>query len=296
METRTIKLLCIVIAACGVTACNRASSQTSTTPPVPMLASTVEDETPAPSHEQPNSPRSIKVRVTINSPADLRVKAGQQIAEGDVMADRAAQRAGLLAQRQQAQLTLDRLLHLAERSDTGDRPTLPTANFAEHEANIRRAELAHAAVVRAAEIQEKRINEIGKLPFPVDLEAVKQHETAKLAQLAQQEREAQANLELARAQLETARASRAYTESKDKLEIQRQHIAQSEQRQQRETLIAQTRAQLTTLDQQISALAAVRAPFGGTVKKIQWEGQSNAEISVVITVDVGGDAGERAER
>ncbi len=101
-------------------------------------------------------------------------------------------------------------------------------------------------------------------------------------------------MNLERAKLETAKANRSYAEQKDALEIQKSKIAVREQRITIEAQITQIEATITNLNVQIVALSAVRAPFAGIVKKINWEGQNNAEINVVITVDV--ESGGESER
>ena len=93
-------------------------------------------------------------------------------------------------------------------------------------------------------------------------------------------------MNLERAKLETAKANRNYAEQKDQLEINKSKISAREQRITIEAQITQIEANITNLNVQIVALSAVRAPFAGTIKKINWEGQTNAEINVVITVDV----------
>ncbi|MGI8640723.1 MAG: hypothetical protein ACR2MG_12360 [Pyrinomonadaceae bacterium] len=86
--------------------------------------------------------------------------------------------------------------------------------------------------------------------------------------------------------LETAKANRNYTEQKDAFEINKAKIIIGEQRVTIETQITQLEAQITNLNASIILLSKVRAPFAGTVKKISWEGQTNDEITVVISVDV----------
>ena len=163
---------------------------------------------------------------------------------------------------------------------------MPDASFAEFEANIHRASVLVNAAKRNIKLQESRIEEIEKLPFLGDMSKITQHETARLALLKGELLETESNLALERAKLETANANRTYTEQKDALEIQKAKITIGEQRVSVETNIAQIEAQITNLNGQIISLSAVRAPFAGTVRKISWEGQTNDEITVVISVDV----------
>ena len=198
-------------------------------------------------------------------------------------------------QKQQATLALERMKKLMWLKDENlEKPILPDASFAEYEAAINRASVSVQAVKRSINLQIMRIKEIESLPFPVDLTKVKQHESSRLDLLKSELLAAESNLNLEQAKLETAKANRSYAERKDALEIQKSKIAVREQRITIEAQITQIEATITNLNVQIVALSAIRAPFAGIVKKINWEGQTNAEINVVITVDV--DSGGESER
>jgi len=232
-------------------------------------------------------PSEIKVRVSISRAEDLRVSVGQKIKTGDVIADRKRERDALLMQKQQATLALERMKKLMWLKDENlEKPILPDASFAEYEAAINRAAVSVESAKRAIVLQENRIEQIEKLPFPVDLTKVKQHESARLELLKGELLAAESNLNLERAKLETAKANRIYAGQKDALEINKTKMTVREQRITLEANITQIEAQIVNLNVQIVALSAVRTPFAGTVKKINWEGQNNAEINVVITVDV----------
>lgn len=242
-----------------------------------------------------NLPESIKVRVQIYRREDLRVKVGDQLKAGDVIADRTTERKNLEAQKRQAELSLERLKNsMLLKTENLQKPIMPDASFAEFEANIRRASVLVEAAKRNINLQESRIEEIEKLPFPGDMSKITQHETARLALLKGELLEAESNLALERAKLETVKANRNYTEQKDTLEIEKAKITASEQRITIETSITQIEVQITNLNARIITLSAVRAPFAGTVKKISWEGQTNDEITVVISVDVS-DSDSRAK-
>ncbi|MBA4122014.1 MAG: hypothetical protein H0X72_06090 [Acidobacteria bacterium] len=242
-----------------------------------------------------STPSEIKVRVVISRPEDLRVRVGEEIKTGDVIADRKRERESLMMQKQQATLALERMKKLMWLKDENlEKPILPDASFAEYEAAINRAAVTVETAKRSINLQAMRIKEIESLSFPVDLTKVKQHESARLDLLKSELLAAESNLNLERAKLETAKANRIYAEQKDALEIQKSKIAVREQRITIEAQITQIEATISNLNVQIAALSAVRAPFAGTVKKINWEGQNNAEINVIITVDV--DSGGEPER
>lgn len=284
-----MKLWLLIITLSTLTACKTAET--------PKSAETVQSEKPLTIGDNKISsseflPSEIKVRVTISRPEDLRVSVGEKIKTGDVIADRSKERNALLQQKQQAELALERMRKLILLKDENlEKPVLPDASFAEQEASINRASLAVEAAKRAVNLQKSRIGQIQSLPFPGDLSKIKQHETARLELLYGELLAAQSNHALELAKLATAKANRNYSEQKDRLEIQKSKITAHEQRITIEAQITQIEAQITNLDVQIVALSAVRAPFAGTIKKINWEGQTNAEINVVITVDVD-DKGE----
>lgn len=242
-----------------------------------------------------NLPESIKVRVVISRREDLLVKVGQKLIVGDLIADRNKERDALEAQKRQAELSLERLKNLMFlKTEELQKPITPNASFAEFEANIRRAWVLVDAAKRNIKLQENRIEQIKKLPFPRDMSKITQHETARLQLLKGELLAVESNLALERAKLETAKANRNYSEQKDALEIQKAKITLGEQRITIETQITQLEAQITNLNASIIALSAVRAPFAGTVRKISWEGQTNDEITVVISVDVS-DSDPRAK-
>jgi len=287
---KTIWLLIITLTI--LTACKTAET--------PKSAETVQSEKPLTIGDDKqflsdSLPSEIKVRVVISRSEDLRVVVGQKIKTGDVIADQKRERDALLMQKQQATLALERMKKLMWLKDENlEKPVLPDASFAEYEAAINRAAVTVETAKRSINLQAMRIKEIESLPFPVDLTKVKQHESARLNLLNSELLAAESNLNLERAKLETAKANRIYAEQKDQLEIQKSKIAVREQRITLEAQITQIEATITNLNVQIVALSAVRSPFAGTVKKINWEGQNNAEINVVITVDV--DAGGESER
>jgi len=287
MEKRTkLKIFGFAIFAVGLTSCQ--SVEPTGNNGKPLSPFVLETETAK--EKTSDNPRTLKIRVSISRREDLRVKVADKIKAGDVIADRTRERNSFVLQRQQAEITLKRLQILQNsKSAELQKPVTPDTSFAESQAAIRRTQVSVDAGLRNVKLQETRISQIANLPFPGDLSKIKQHETARLVLLKGELLEAESNLALERAKLETAKANRNYSEQKDALEIQKQKITLNEQRLTLETNIAQLEAQITNLNAQIVALSAVRAPFNGTIKKISWEGQTNDEINVVILVDVDDD-------
>ncbi len=75
-----------------------------------------------------NLPESIKVRVQISRREDLRVKVGDKLKAGDVIADRSRERNALLMQKRQAELSLERLkILMMLQTDALQKPMMPDA-------------------------------------------------------------------------------------------------------------------------------------------------------------------------
>jgi multidrug efflux pump subunit AcrA (membrane-fusion protein) len=235
-----MKIWLLIVTISTLTACNTAAP--------PNRAETVQSEKPLTIGDDKrfsgeSLPSEIKVRVTISRPEDLRVKVGQKIKTGDVIADRKSERDNLLAQKQQSELALERMKKLMWLKDENlEKPVLPDASFAEYEAAINRAAVTVEAAKRSISLQKSRIEQIEKLPFPVDLTKVKQHESARLELLKSELLAFESNLNLERAKLGTAKANRGYIEQKDALEIQKSKLTAREQRITIEAQITQNRS------------------------------------------------------
>ncbi len=70
------------------------------------------------------------------------------------------------------------------------------------------------------------------------------------------------------------------------LELSRQRANRVQQLTEREYSKAQIAAQIQEVDNAISKLGTVKAPYEGTIKKVKWTGQSNHALSVELTLAV----------
>lgn len=252
-----------------------------------------------------NLPDAIKIRVQISSAADLRVKAGQKIRRGDVIADRRRERellekqiVRLRQQREAILLSVKRLDNLSQTKEESlrlEQATMPASDFSASAAEIKQAENNLSLSASLVEKQKAKIAKLKTLRFE-NLETILSHEQVKLEELEAKESASRDNLQLARAQLATTKANRAYLEQKDRLEIEKQKFIRREAMQNLEIQQAQLQANLQSIEkqtidseQQLARTRVVRASFAGTVEKIIWESQTNDEISVVIFIDVAGD-------
>jgi acetyl/propionyl-CoA carboxylase alpha subunit len=133
-----------------------------------------------------------------------------------------------------------------------------------------------------------------------NLKLVIEHEQANLKNLEAARHSAQIQLEVTRSKLTTAKEQRAYIEYQRQLEQTRRAIALQQQQQaiasqeserlrllaEREYSQAQIETQIQTLNYQIEQLSTVRAPYEGTIKKVKWTGQSDHNLTAVVTLSV----------
>ena len=73
-----------------------------------------------------------------------------------------------------------------------------------------------------------------------------------------------------------------WDEQKHRVETMRQWLNARSQQQQAAIEGARLAAQLAEIELQLAQLAAVRAPFAGTIKRIEWEEMQDEKLSVVV--------------
>ena len=161
-----------------------------------------------------NLPDAIKIRVQISEAFDLRVKAGQKIRRGDVIADRRRERellekqiVRLREQRGAILLSIKRLDNLSRTKEESLRLEvlqIPASDFSASVAEIKRAETNLSLSASLVEKQKAKIEKLKTLRFE-NLETILSHEQVKLDELLARQAETRDSLELARAQLATTK-------------------------------------------------------------------------------------------
>jgi multidrug efflux pump subunit AcrA (membrane-fusion protein) len=117
---------------------------------------------------------------------------------------------------------------------------------------------------------------------------IQQHEEAKLTQAQDHQLLARAEIGLHQAKLTTAREARAWEEQKHRVEIMRQRLSVRSQQQQAAIEFARLTAQQAEIELQLAQLVEVRAPFAGTIKRIEWEEMKDEKLTVWVYLLVGG--------
>ncbi|AFZ38355.1 hypothetical protein Sta7437_4928 (plasmid) [Stanieria cyanosphaera PCC 7437] len=257
-------------------------------------------------------PRTIKIELTLSNPQDLKVKPGDKISAGQVLSDRLNERNRLQAKKKQLQLSLEKLnlplTPIAQPKPIPEISPLPPVSYAEEEAAIKLKQQKLTEAERAIALQQKKIDSLTQLQTSPshrskeegNLKLVIEHERANLKNLEAARQSAQIQLEVQESKLTTAKEQRAYIEYQRQLEQTRRAIAIEQRNQaiasqesERERLLAereysqaQIETQIQTLDHQIEQLSTVKAPYEGTIKKIKWTGQSDHNLTAVVTLAV----------
>lgn len=110
-----------------------------------------------------NSPPQLQVNLSVSSPEDLKVREGDAVTTGQVLADRVTERARLTSQRQSLQLSLEQIEGAKITPPPPPQPVpaveqLPPIVYAEEEAAIAAARMNVTQAERAFQLQQQSLN------------------------------------------------------------------------------------------------------------------------------------------
>jgi hypothetical protein len=242
-----------VAIAVFLSGCN-SMSQVSPSSSVPLV-----DPTPIINRRTNLVPRELKLKLTLDDPAELKVKQGDSVMKGQVIGDRTSARKHLEKQRQVIRLKLE---HLNASAGASSDPL----SHAVEKARVRQAQ------VRVQQAREAIALFKTNSPWTdyawASLPLYK--ESTQVSQLAIKAQDAEAELGLAVAQLQAAR------ENKQQKAVGRDTSVQ-------QVLLM---AQLRDVETRLDGVGVARSPCDGTIKKIKWFGQVNQELTVEATLTV----------
>jgi multidrug efflux pump subunit AcrA (membrane-fusion protein) len=245
---RIFGLIAVFLSGCN------SMSQVSPSPSVPMV-----EPTQVISRRTNLVPRELKLKLTLDDPADLKVKQGDRVQKGQVIGDRSSARKHLERQRQVIRLKLE---HLNASAGASSDPL----SHAVEQAKVRQAQ------VRVKQAKEAITQFKTNSPWTdyawASLPLYK--ESTQVSQLAIKAQDAEAELGLAVAQLQAARENK-----------QKKTVGQDTSGQQ--SLLM---SQLRDVEARLDGVGVVRSPYNGTVKKIKWVGQVNQELTVELTISL----------
>jgi multidrug efflux pump subunit AcrA (membrane-fusion protein) len=244
-----------VTIAVFLSGCN-SMSQVSPPPSVPMV-----EPTPVISRRTNLVPRELKLKLTLDDPADLKVKQGDRIQKGQILSDRTSTRKHLEQQRQAIRLKLE---HLNASAGAG------SVSYAVEQAKVRQAQ------VRVQQAREAIALFKTNSPWTdyawASLPLYK--ESTQVSQLVIKAQDAEAELGLAVAQLQAARENK-------------QQKAGVQDTSGQEALLV---SQLRDVEARLDEVGVVRSPYNGTIKKIKWVGQADREFFVEMNLAVDGQS------
>ncbi len=238
------------IALILLTGCSQTSSHSPSQPAsaVPVAEQRIAQTPPSPTPTKTTSsePKTIKIKVTLDSPTDLKVTPLQRVKVGQILSDRPSRHQTLNQQRQFLELRLDRLQQQRRYSLATTRLDIGQAQL---ETRLARANLAQFYASR-------RWTNYASKKFP-----------ALAGEELTREQWLRSHLFTAQANLKSAYTAVQVAQQKDFLEER------------------QIRNQIASIDRQIAS-TGVRSPYAGTVKKIKWLGQSDTELIAEVTITV----------
>jgi hypothetical protein len=259
---------------------------------------------PTPSAASANTPQRLTITVSVAEPADLKVKEGQDLQTGQLIADKSRDRQRLEAQRLQFNLSLQRLktATITPPLPPKTAPTvtaLPEPSYLEEEAVVERSK---ASVEQAEQTIELKRQEIIYLQSLAHIEPIiLEHEQAKLKELQSEHSVAIREYQLAIGKLATAKNAYANLEyqhsitlaqsgevrNRDGLEYQQQLASYEQRLRERDFQLSQTQLKLNEIDNAIASVAVVKAPYSGRIRRIKWMGQNpDGSLSVQLTLIV----------
>ncbi|UBF27494.1 hypothetical protein K9N68_06005 [Kovacikia minuta CCNUW1] len=229
--------------------------------------------------------RRFQIKLTLSSPNDLKVQEGNQVQEGQIIADRVHDRSRLEFQQQQLQGQIKRL-RLQLEQPIPEVAGLPTSSFLSEVAEVERLKIKATDAQRVKEQQQRKLDLLQSMPKSDLPEATIPHEQALLDQKQRLLDQALAEVETAKGKLAKAENDRQFQEYEHSLEMSKRAISLRQQEIQQQGQLAQLEGQLSQVETQLSTLSAVRSPYSGRIQRIKFSGQNDQALSVELVLVV----------
>jgi biotin carboxyl carrier protein len=249
-----------------------------------------------------SSTKRFKLNLTLSTPKDLRVQEGDVIQAGQVLSDRVEERARLEGQKRLIQFQLQRLsLPISKPLPVREAvaiPDLPPPSYLEENANIDRQSVDVEIISRRRNDQQRMIDALkvldpGSLPV-----ATLDHEQSKFSEAEQELQKQISEKALAQGKLTKSKENYKYEQyrhsvelskrdiesDRHKLEYQRQIQEYEKQLRDRAFQTSEATSKLQVIESQLAALAIVRSPYSGTIKKVKWLSQNDKNLSVELVL------------
>jgi len=268
--------------------------------------------------------RLHKMTLQVSEPKDLKVKASDNIAAGQIVADQDSERKRLNLRKEELQLAIKRIenqkISPPERATDPDKPKPAPPMMPLHDISYQQYEAAIEKAQNEAKQQEEIINlKRRELDYLKGLEgldpAIIEHEINKLSNLENQLKSAKAEIDLGTGKLLSAKEARKQDEYQHQLNLSRrieeenqalsfyqQQIAENQinyqrliatyekESRDRDYQFTQLKIQLSSVEDLIARLAVIRSPYNGKIRRIKFTGQVDNKLGVELTMVIDADS------
>lgn len=293
--------LCTVMATAGIAAVDAIAQSSQQSPAGNQQAE--QQATPPTAPQQGR--RKFRMKLTLSEPGDLRIREGDKINAGQIIADRLKDRTRLEAQRMQIQLSLKQLdAPIIEPVPL--RPVPPLAALPEPiylpqwaEIDYQRLKLGESEEAKIAQLRKvEALKTIEGLPpeiFDHETEKTRDTEAAHTLQVSQLKK-AEAELERAKREQKQAEYEFRLQEGTRAVAIQQHELERSAQLQRQREAVADRAykkatltQQLTQIDNAIALLSSVKSPYSAKVQRVKFAEQNDQALIVDIVLAINTD-------
>lgn len=215
---------------------------------------------PRPASQQRQTPRRLKLRLTLDRPEDLKVMVNEIVDKGQLLSERSTVRASLLQQRN---ATMKQLQQLQGQKIA--------PSYAVEKGEVAQAQFK---VEQAKTAISNFYSDSPWTDYARRVLALPDH--SQLRTLEVEYREAQGALVIAVAKLQ---------------EVQQQRLLTTDVSARQANLLGKIRE----IEKQMNSLGVVRSPYSGVIKATKWLGQVDREIQVELTLNIESGANETPE-
>lgn len=249
-------------------------------------------------------PKRLTMSVIVSQPEDLIIVKGQELKKGQVIADRRDIKERLEKKKKELKASLVKVKSAIitppiAPTQTSVIASLPPISFFEQEATVEKAKAQVNSAGSDLRLKQEEINYLETLENldPIVLE----HERVKLNQLQQKHTASIRNYQVASGKLASKKNDRKYQEylaginqvqrieERNKAQLTYQHqVAEYEQKLiDKEFRVNQLQEEINNVQSEIDSLS-IKAPFAGTIRRINWLGQSSegkltAQVTLIVS-------------
>jgi hypothetical protein len=250
-----------------------------------------------------NSPRTFKFKVTVAAANDLKIRQGDAINQGQVIADRTEERSQLLGQQKQVQLNLKKIegSKLIEPLAPIKAPQIaapPSPSYLQFEAQIRQAQIKAQQEQEALDLKQRELDFLKSQQGTDPI--VFEHELAVQRTLESKREQANEEISLAQGKLAAAQQQFAYQQyehtiqaaqrveqaNQANLQYQQQLARYQEQLREKDFQVSQLSLKLGEINERLQAIAVIKAPYSGVVRRVKPVGGADGRVEFEITLAI----------